>query len=130
MTDTTRQLRETARHIRELAENAANDAPGDQLCCWNFERIAGHERVIEVRAGKDGTSQEIVALPAGPQVAPHIAAWDPTCTMAVARLLDAVVDTDPRQQGADLVWLAALAFSRLLGDGREHTDQAAAEETP
>lgn len=41
MTDTAVQLRTAADLIRALAAKSANDRPGDEPCCWNFERLGG-----------------------------------------------------------------------------------------
>ena len=122
MTDTAIQLREAAALIRGHAANAANDSVGDELCCWDFERIGGHERVIEVRQHPDGTDDGIIAVPTSSGVAPHIALWDPTNAVAVAELLDVIATTEPRDGAAAAIWWKALALAKLLGGDRDHGD--------
>lgn len=120
MTDTTIQLREASALIRERAAQAANDAAGDELCCWDFERIGGHERVIEVRQHPDGTDDGIIAVPTSSGVAPHIALWDPTNAVAVADLLDVVADA--RALDNSMIYWKAVAVAKLLGADRDHGD--------
>jgi hypothetical protein len=122
VTDTATQLREAAALIRVHAAKAANDSAGDELCCWDFERIAGHERVIEIRQHPDGTDDDIIAVPTSSGVAPHIALWDPTNAVAVAELLDVIVTTEPRDSAGAMIWLKAVALAKLLGGGRDHLE--------
>jgi hypothetical protein len=118
VTDTTVQLREAAALIRERAAQAANDGPEDELCCWDFERIGGHERIIEVRQHSDGTDDGIIAVPTSSGVAPHIALWDPTNAVAVADLLDVVADA--RALDNSMIYWKALALAKLLDADRDH----------
>jgi hypothetical protein len=121
VTDTALELRSAADLIRARAKSAANDSAGDELCCWDFERLGGHERVIEVRQHTGGTDQGIIAVPATSGVAGHVALWDPTNVVAVAELLETIAD--PAYQVHPMVYLPALALAELLGDGRDHGDE-------
>lgn len=118
MTDTALQLRTAADLIRALAKGAASDVDGDELCCWDMERIGGHERVIEVRQHPEGTEAGVLAVPTLPGIAEHIACWDPTIAVQVAKLLDAIAD--PAYAVHAMVYLPALTLANLIGMGRDH----------
>jgi hypothetical protein len=120
MTDTVVQLREAAALIRTRAAKAANDIDGDELCCWAFERLGGHERVIEIRQHPDGTDDGIIAVPTSAGVAPHIALWDPTNAVAVADLLDVVADASA--PASPMIYLKVLALAKLLNAEGDHED--------
>ena len=70
------------------AESAANNQNADTLCCWESERIAGHERVIQVRNHPEGDDETIIAVPTESGVAAHIAGWHPNTGLAVGHWLD------------------------------------------
>lgn len=120
MTDAAVQLRAVAELIRTRAKTAANDVEGDELCCWDFERLGGHERVIEIRQHPDGTDGGIIAVPTSSGIAEHIAGWDPATAEQVADLLDAIAD--PAYAVHPMVYLPALTLAKLLGEGRDHGD--------
>jgi hypothetical protein len=120
MTDTATQLRTAADLIRGHAAKAANDIEDDELCCWDFERLGGHERVIEVRQHPDGTDDGIIAVPTSSGIAPHIALWDPTNAVAVADLLDTIAAVQPEGNAGAMIWWKALALAKLLDAGRDH----------
>lgn len=120
MTDTAVQLRAAADLIRSRAKTAANNVEGDELCCWDFERLGGHERVIEVRKHPDGTDDGIIAVPTSAGIAEHIAGWDPTTAEQVADLLEAIAD--PAYAVHPMAYLPALALAKLFGGGRDHGD--------
>lgn len=124
MTDTALQLRAAADLIRIRAKTAAHvDADGDdELCCWDTERLGGHERVIEIRTFADGTTDHgIIAVPPSAGVAGHIALWDPTNVVAVADLLEAIAE--PTAKVPDVVYWRALTLAKLLDESRDHEDE-------
>lgn len=116
MADTNDLLRDVAEYIRTVAATAANDQPDDRMICWTFERIGGHERVIQFRKYPEGDDHEIVALPAESGVAEHIATWDPRAAEAVATLLDVIAD--PAVGAPSAVHQYALRLAELLDEGR------------
>lgn len=77
-----------AAEMRVNAERAANNAAGDTLCCWESERIGGHERVTQVRNYPDGTDGGVIAVPTEAGVAAHIAGFHPNTGLAIAKWLD------------------------------------------
>ena len=122
MTDTNQLLRDAAAHISGLASQAANNSHGDTLCCWDFERIAGHERVIEARSVVDGTDQQVIAVPTTSGVAEHVAMWDPGRAFLVARLLLCIAD--PQYRVPAPIYRAAETLARQIGGERAHEDRA------
>lgn len=119
MTDTNVLLLDAAKHVRALAEQAANDHAGDTLCCWDTERIGGQDRVIQVRQYPEGTDDAIVALPAEAGLAEHIAAWDPPVAQAVADLIERVVDCGSVKNMTVMRAVAAAEkLAKLLSEGR------------
>jgi hypothetical protein len=90
-----------AQDMRINAERAANNAPGDTLCCWESERIAGHERVTQVRNYPEGTDGGIIAVPTEAGVAAHIAGFHPNTGLAVAKWLDELSMTMLRKEPVD-----------------------------
>lgn len=90
-----------AQDMRINAERAANNAPGDTLCCWESERIGGHERITQVRNHPDGTDEGIIAVPTEAGVAAHIAGFHPNTGLAIARWLDELSLTMLRREPVD-----------------------------
>lgn len=122
--DPAAELRGTARYIRTVADQAAYDTDNDILCCWDFERIAGHERVTATRTGPDGYGDErsIVAVPTLPGIAEHIALWEPTVAHGVANVLDYLADCDPAGNSRlVMAQTAALALAKMLAPERDHS---------
>jgi len=85
-------VRRAAKLLREHAIRAANEAEGDTLMCWETEKIAGQERVIEIRQYPDGTAHDVVAVPTTGGVAEYIAAMHPAVALAVADSWDHQAD--------------------------------------
>lgn len=85
-----KDLLEAADLMRRHAATAANNQPDDILCCWETERLGGQERVIGMRRYPEGTDHQLVALPAEPGIAEHIAGWHPDTALAVADLIEAI----------------------------------------
>jgi hypothetical protein len=132
--DPAAELRGTARYIRTVADQAAydDDYGNDVLCCWDFERIAGHERIVETRQhGGEGTEDSVIAVPTTPGVAEHIALWEPPVAHQVADLLDklAACDDIPDVR-VTLALVSALALAKLVGNERPHDPQPKAAATP
>lgn len=120
MTDTNELLRDAAKRVQALANTAANNSDGDVLCCWDFEEIGGHERVIETRKSVDGTDQQIIAVPTTSGVAEHLAMWDPGTAFLVARLLLWIADPQYRVQAR--IHQAAVTLARQISGERAHED--------
>ena len=111
----------TIQRIRAAADNAANNHLDDELCCWDHERIAGHERVIETRAQPDGNDEDVIAVPTTSGVAEHIALWDPITAHLVADLLEQIAKCDGVKNMAVMrVVNSAAALARGFGGDREH----------
>ncbi len=123
MTDTATQLRAAAALIRDRAAKAASDSIGDELCCWAYERLGGHERVIEIRQYPEGTDHGVIAVPTTSGVAPHIALWDPTNAAAVAELLSAIAAAEPPGGAGVVIWGKALALAELLDAEGGHEEK-------
>ena len=123
MTDQTTAgiLNAAIQRIRDAVDSAANNHLDDELCCWDHERIAGHERVIEIRAMPDGNDEDVIAVPTTSGVAEHIALWDPTAAHLVADLLEQIAKCDGVKNMAVMrVVNSAAALAKGLGGDREH----------
>jgi hypothetical protein len=122
--DPAAELRGTATYIRTVADQAAYDTDDNVLCCWDFERIAGHERVIAVRRGPDGDDQDIVAIPTAPGIAEHIAVWEPPVAHQAADLLDKLaVYADVTDVHVTMAVASARMLAKLIGNDRPHDPQ-------
>ena len=115
-------LRDAVGRIRALAAAAATNVPDDVLCCWDTERIGGQDRVIQVRQYPEGTDDMIIALPAEPGVAEHIALWHPNVANAAAALLETIAASSLNVP-AD-VQQAAVNLAKLLDENRDHEEPA------
>lgn len=120
-----------AQDMRINATSAANNSAEDTLCCWESERIGGHERVTQVRNYPEGTGEGIIAVPTESGVAAHIAGFHPNTGLAVARWLDelsmAMLGKEPVDEAtADHALTIARAY---LTDHRGYYDHPGQEPT-
>jgi len=107
-------LAAAAEIIRMRAAKAAQDSPGDTVCCWGADRRGHQDRITETRISRDGYDDtSIVALPVRGGLAEHIGTWGPNTARAVADLLE---HSSPDDQRA--VALAHLVLGeKHLGEG-------------
>ena len=123
MTDqlATNVLNIAIQRIRAAADSAANNHLDDELCCWDHERIAGHERVIETRHQGDDSDVSTIAVPTGPGVAEHIALWDPAVGHLVADLLEQLTKCAGVKNAAVMgAMTVATTLAKALKGDREH----------